>query len=143
MDEVILNILTSGNMGYPVRIFLGQIGKHLHLLRIEPAEGNFDPHHTGGVPNRFRSFGQAPGGQLDFLYLLTVMSLPIIVALTIDAATKTGFRKNPFIDFSLLPQLDLRFKDVNFPGKIRWHTPGQFISPRISSGHWNLLRTSN
>src|SRR2546428_13970100 len=99
MDEVILNILTSGNMGYPVRIFLGQIGKHLHLLRIEPAEGNYDPHHTGGVPNRFRYFGQAQAGQLDFLYLLNVMSLSIIVAFSIDAASMTAFRTNRCIDF--------------------------------------------
>ena len=108
-----LKILAGRHVGDAVGIFLGQFRHDLHLGRIEPAEGQLDPQHAGGVPHRAGTLGGLVR-EWQLAAFGAVIALPVVVALAIGAAAQAGLGENLFVDLPLLAQLDLRLELVDF-----------------------------
>src|SRR5262249_48100133 len=67
------------------------------------------------------------------------MALPIIVALTIDPTTQPGLGKDALIDFTVPPQGELRFVNVDFLFQIGRELSLQGVFPSVSLRHLCLL----
>src|SRR5581483_3914070 len=104
MDEVILDVLSRGDVRDSVGVFLREICERLHLLCVEAAERNFDAHHTGRIPDGVRAFCKSSRGDLQLLNFLAVVALAIVVALAVYTAPKARLGENPLIDLPLLSQ---------------------------------------
>ena len=57
MHVMELHVLPGGDMGDPVRIFLGQLRQSFKLPGVQPAAGDLDALHARRVPQRVWSFG--------------------------------------------------------------------------------------
>ena len=85
VDEVILEILPRRDVKHAVRILLGEIGQHIHLIRIQAAERNLDALHARGVPEGFRSLRQI-GRVVQFLRADPVVPVTVVVALAVTSS---------------------------------------------------------
>ena len=134
VDEMKLEILARGDVGNPIRVFLGQLGHDLELLRIQPAERNLNPQHSGSIPNRAGALGGLVGEQRQLAALGAVVALAVVIALAIRAAAKAGLGKHFFLDLSLLAQLDLGFKLVDLLRELLRQFAFESIFPKFITG---------
>jgi len=57
--------------------------------------------------------------------------LTVVVPLSVNATTQPGFRENPLIHFPLSPQIDLGFKDIDFPVQGLSDFAGKLFFPKM------------
>ena len=86
VDEVELDVLTRGDVADGIGVFLAEIGKNLHLLGVETAEGDLDALHPRGVPHGVGALGKLATGKVQTLDIGPVAALPVVVTLTVDPA---------------------------------------------------------
>ena len=58
MDVMELNVLPRGDVADAVGIFLGKLGEHIHLIRVEGAKRNLNSLHARRIPECVGAFGQ-------------------------------------------------------------------------------------
>jgi hypothetical protein len=118
MDEMELKVLAGRHMQDRVGVFLRHVGEDLHLIGGQPAEGNLDPLHAGGVPQRFRTLGEVAGGILQLPNPRPVVALPVVVPLSVNAPAKAGLGKQLLFQEALSTQVDLHFEDIDLAGQL-------------------------
>ena len=115
---MILNILPRRDVEHAVRVFLGEICKHVHLLWIHAAKRNLDALHARSVPKRVGPLRQI-GRVVQFLRADSVMPVPVVVALAITSPSQSCLGENLLVELALLAQGDFGRKLVDFIGKLR------------------------
>ncbi len=135
MDIMQLKILTRGDVKNAVGVLLGELGQRVQLLGGNATERDFDALHARGVPERVGPLRHV-GQEVELLGSDAVVPMPVIVALAIDSAAKTGFGKDLFVHFAGAPKRHLRLENVDFFGDLRIHSIGQFFFP---GGHQTFL----
>ena len=63
------------------------------------------------------------------------MPLPVIVALSINPPAESSLSENLLVNFTLLAQLDLGFKNVDFSRQVSRHTILELFFPRKGFTH--------
>ena len=61
---------------------------------------------------------------------MSVVALPVVVALAIDAAAQAGLGNQRFLQLAALPQRQFVLEDVDLLGQLRGHGPHQPFSPQ-------------
>ncbi len=123
VDEMKLDVLAGGDVGDPVRVFLGQVGDRFHLFRSHAPPGELDALHAGGVPMGVWALPDPGVGIIQFAYLEAVVALDVVVALAVGPPPQAGLGEDPGLHLALLVEGDLGFVIVDFPGPVL----GQFI----------------
>ncbi len=113
MNVMELNILAGGDVQDGVGVFLGHVGQHFHLPRVQAAEGNFNALHSRSVPERFRALGKRVVREIQVLGGDAVVAPAIVVALTVRAAAQPRFGEDLVLDLPLLLQGNLCFEGIN------------------------------
>jgi hypothetical protein len=116
-------------VGDPHRVLLGELGQGLELLGAEPAEGHLDALHPGRVPQRVGALGEGAGGVRQLLHAGAVVASPVVIALAVDAPAQAGLVEDAVLQLALALERQLRLEDVDFPGQVRRHAPGQVLLP--------------
>ena len=101
-----------------VGALLGQIRQRLERVRGHGPVGDLDADHPRGVPHRVGAFDQVARGVVQGPRLDPVEPPPVVVPLTIDAASEPGLGKHLFVEFALPAQCDLRLEDVDLFGQV-------------------------
>ena len=141
VNEVELEVLAGGDVGDAVRVFLGQLGQHFELARVDPAKRDLDALHAGGIPEGHGAFGQRAGRVDQALGLHAVPALAVVVALAVGAAAQAGFGEELLVEAPALAQLDLVFVDVDLTPEIGRERLGQRLFPGlITDLHSSLLK---
>jgi len=127
-----LKILPRGNVRNSVGILFRQFRHDLKLIGIQSASGNLDALHSGRIPERVRTLSQIAGRKIQLLDLLSVIALPVVVALTISAAAQASLGEQAFLKLALLAQSDFGFEDINLARQmLRQLTVERFFPERV------------
>ena len=134
-----LNVLTSCDVGDAIRILFREVRQCFELRGVHAPAGYLDALHARGVPKGVGPLGQMSGGINELMHGFAVVPLTVIVTLAIDAPAQPRFGNQAFVEFSLFPQLQLGFEDVNFVSQVFRQFPGEFFLPkRIRSFHFRV-----
>ena len=144
VDEVELDVLARGDVADAVGVFFSKIGQDLDLFRVQPAPGDLDALHAGGVPGRVRPLGQLPGRIRQLLGLQPVVAMAVVVALAVDAAPQARLREHAILDPTLPLQRDLVLEHVDLGAEIAGDAVAEAFFPQpVACLHKRLIRSRN
>ena len=121
VDEVQLEILPRRHVQNSVRILIRHFCQRFHLRRRQPAKRHFDPLHPRRVPVGIRSLRQVARWVAESLRLRPVEPLSVVVPLPVNPPAQARFCKDFFINFILLPQLNLPLENLDLAGALIRH----------------------
>ncbi len=133
VDEMQLEILPGRDVQNAVGILLGDIGECFELRRVQAAERDLDPLHTGRVPFGVRPLGQTGLRIAQLLRAEAIKPLPVVITLAVRAAPQPRLGEKLLVNFAEFAQLQLRLININFLRPRRRDLTGEFFLPSHSA----------
>src|SRR6185503_18471190 len=115
-----------------VRVFFGAVGEDLELFRRELAERKLDALHPRRVELGVRPLRETAARKRNLLRAHAVVSLAVVVALAIGAATKPKLREDLFFELAGLAKLHLILEQIDLVRHGGRNLVGEYVTPRCA-----------
>src|SRR6185503_18618367 len=132
VDEMQLNVLPRRDVQNAVRVFFGAVGEDLELFRRELAERKLDALHPRRVELGVRPLRETAARKRNLLRAHAVVSLAVVVALAIGAATKPKLREDLFFELAGLAKLHLILEQIDLVRHGGRNLVGEYVTPRCA-----------
>ncbi len=131
MHVMKLEVLPRCDVQDSVGILVGKLRQHFHLDWRHAAERDFDALHPRRVPQGVRAFDEVAGRVIQRLRRRAVETLPVVVALPVNAPAQAAFGEYSLVQLVLAAQFKLPGEHVDFAGALIGNLVPQNVFPVV------------